>query len=77
MAKKELYELYLSKLEESVIWDDFDSIDFILEAIYSENIPPKDMEEMYEVINEATLYTELRETEYKDTFLELLEEFKC
>jgi hypothetical protein len=76
MNKKELYELYLNKLEETIDNDKFDDIDLILEAIYSENIPEKEMDEMYEVLNEATLYTELRENEYKEAFKELVEEFK-
>lgn len=76
MDKKELYELYLNKLEATIDNDKFDDIDLILEAIYSENIPEKEMDEMYEVLNEATLYTELRENEYKEAFKELVEEFK-
>lgn len=76
MKNKELYELYLNKLEETIDNDKFDDIDLILEAIYSENIPEKEMDEMYEVLNEATLYTELREKKYKEAFKELLEEFK-
>lgn len=76
MNKKELYELYLNKLEATIDNDKFDDIDLILEAIYSENIPQKEMDEMYDILNEATLYTELREKEYKEEFLRLLKEYK-
>lgn len=77
MTNKELYELYLAKLEEAIIADNFEDIDFILEAIYAENIPEKDLDNMYEILNEATLYTELKEAEYKEAFLEIIEEFKA
>ncbi len=76
MKKTELYNLYLNKLEEAIENDKFDDIDLLLEAIYSENIPEKEMDEMYDILNEATLYTELRESEYKEEFMELIKEFK-
>lgn len=77
MKKTELYNLYLNKLEEAIENDKFDDIDLLLEAIYSENIPEKEMDEMYDILNEATLYTELRESEYKEEFMELIKEFKA
>ena len=77
MKKTELYNLYLNKLEEAIENDKFETIDLLLEAIYSENIPEKEMDEMYDILNEATLYTELRESEYKDEFMELIKEFKA
>ncbi len=76
MKKTELYNLYLNKLEEAIENDKFDDIDLLLEAIYAENIPEKEMDEMYDILNEATLYTELRESEYKEEFMELIKEFK-
>ncbi|MDD3646772.1 MAG: hypothetical protein PHH06_05210 [Candidatus Gracilibacteria bacterium] len=76
MNKKELYTNYISKLEEALVSDDFDSLDYILEAIYSNNMPEADLEAMDDILQEATLYIELKEQEYKEEALRLIEEFK-
>lgn len=75
--KKELYEKYLAKLDEATNNDRFDDIDLILEEIYTEeSIPAEDLNEMYDVLTEATLYAEMREKEYKDEFIRLIGMFK-
>jgi len=75
--KKWLYEKYLTKLDEAINNDRFDDIDLILEEIYTEeSIPAEDLNEMYDVLTEATLYAEMREKEYKDEFIRLIGMFK-
>lgn len=76
MNNKELYTNYLSKLEEALETDNFDNLDYILEAVYSSNIPEPDLEAMDDILQEATLYIELKESEYKEEALKLIEEFK-
>lgn len=76
MKNSELYKNYLSKLEEVVIKDDFKNIDYILESIYTLGIPEDDLDKMDEILQEATLYSELKEDEYKVYALELLNNFK-
>lgn len=75
MKKQELYSNFLKKIEESLLKDDFDTLDYILEFIYTSWLPEKDMLEMDEILNEATLYIELKEWEYKEKALELIEGF--
>lgn len=75
MKQQELYSNFLKKIEESLLKDDFDSIDYILEFIYTSWLPEKDMLEMDEILNEATLYLELKDGEYKERALELISTF--
>lgn len=76
MKKSELYNNYLSKLEEALNADNFENIDYILESIYTIWIPEDDLDKMDDILQEATLYAELKEKEYKDWFIELLNNFK-
>ncbi len=76
MNNSELYKNYLEKLEENIISDNFENIDFILESIYTTWIPEQDIGKMDDILQEATLYSELKEEEYKEMTLKLIEEFK-
>lgn len=76
MNKKEIYINYLSKVKEVLEKDDFNAIDYILEFIYTSWIPENDLLQMDEILNEVTLYAELKEAEYKETALILIEEFE-
>ena len=76
MKNSELYKNYLSKLEEALISDNFENIDYILESIYTLWIPEDDLEKMDNILQEATLYSELKDQEYKTLALELINNFK-
>ncbi len=76
MKNSELYKNYLSKLEESLNSNNFENIDYILESIYTIWIPEDDLDKMDDILQEATLYSELKEEEYKAWALELLNNFK-
>lgn len=76
MKKTELYTNYLSKLEEALKEDNKENIDFILESIYTLWLPDEDIEQMDDILQEATLYIEFNEEEYKDEAIKLIEEFK-
>lgn len=76
MKNSEIYKNYLSKLEENIISDDFENIDYILESIYTLWLPEDDINKIDGILQEATLYSELKEEEYKKVALELIEEFK-
>lgn len=76
MKTKELYENYLSKLEEALINENKENIDYIVESIYTMWLPEKDLEEIDDILHEATLYLELWDEEYKETALELISDFK-
>ncbi|MDD2870686.1 MAG: hypothetical protein PHS49_01740 [Candidatus Gracilibacteria bacterium] len=76
MNKTKLYNDYLSKLETAIIADDMDSINYILEYLYTNQLPEDDMEAIDDILQEATLYSELGELEYKEEALRLISEFK-
>lgn len=74
--KQKIYIDYISKLEKALIEDDFDSIDYILEFMYTSWISQEILETLDSILSEATLYVELKEQEYKDEALKLIWEFK-
>jgi len=76
MNKKELYTNYLSKLEKALNTDNFENIDYILESVFTLWIPEEELEEMSNILQEATLYSELKENEYKDEALRMIWGFK-
>ena len=76
MNKKDLYTNYLVKLKEVLEKDDFWAIDYILEFMYTSWIPDTDLEQMAEILNETTLYSEFKEWEYKEAALDMIDKFE-
>ena len=73
---KKLYTDYLAKLEEALLSDNFETIDYILEYMYSSWKSEEILEELDDILHETTLYSELKEQEYKEQALELISEYK-
>ena len=61
MKKSELYNNYLSKLEEALNSDNYESIDYILEFLYTSGFPQETIEEIDDILQEATLYSEFKD----------------
>lgn len=76
MDKNKLYTDYLSKIETALISDDLESINYILEFMYTNQLPEEEIDAMDDILQEATLYSELWELEYKEEALRLITEFK-
>lgn len=76
MNKNEIYENYLKKIKEVLEKDDFESIDYILEFMYTSWIPDEILEEIDDILQELTLYSELKDKEYKETALEFIKEYE-
>lgn len=74
MKLKEIYDNYLVKVKEVLEKDDFDGMDYILEYVYQAGIPDEIMEEIDDVLQELTLYVELKEAEYKEEALNMIKE---
>jgi hypothetical protein len=74
--KKQLYTNYLSKLEEALNSNNKEGIDYILEYVYTINLTEEELIEIDDILQEATLYTEFWEDEYKDEALLQISEFK-
>ena len=68
-TNKKLYNKYISKLEESLIADNFEWIDYVLEYIYWIWLSDEDLIEIGDILQEATLYSEFKEDEYKSEAL--------
>ena len=76
MKKADIYKNYLSKLEEALNEENFDSLDYIIEFLNFPNIEEDVYNEISDIIDEATLFIELKEAEYKNEALEMIEKFK-
>lgn len=76
MSKKDLYNNYLVEIEKSLIDDNIESLDYLLEVIYTSPINEKDFMAIEEVLQESTLYLEFKEETYRETALELINNFK-
>ncbi|MGE4443544.1 MAG: hypothetical protein AB7E37_00955 [Candidatus Altimarinota bacterium] len=76
MNNKEIYENYLKKIKEILEKDDFESLDYILEYMYTSGIPDDILEEIDDILQEVTLYVELKDKEYKETALEFIREYE-
>ena len=76
MKKADIYKNYLSKLEEALTNENFDNLDYILEFLNIPNIEEDVYEEISDIIDESTLFVELKEDEYKLEALKLIWEYK-
>lgn len=76
MNTKEIYTNYLSKLKEALQKDDFDTLDYILEYMYTSGISDEIIDEIDDILQEVTLYVEFKEPDYKSTALEFIKEYE-
>jgi len=79
MNKTDLKKLYgncVLKLKDALEKDDFESLNYILEYIYSPNLTEKQTEEISDIADEATLYSELKDQEYKDEALAMISDLE-
>ena len=74
--KKKLYAEYLSKVEEALINDNKEGLNYILEYVYTVHLTDDELMEIDDILQEATLYAELNDSEYKDEALVQINEFK-
>ncbi len=76
MKEAELYTNYLSKLEEALVQENMDNIDYIVETLYTSWLSETDMDKIDDILHEATLFLEFGDEEYKETALDLITDFK-
>ena len=74
--KKTLYNNYISKLEKELIEENIEWINFILEYMYTIQLSDEERIEIDDILQEATLYTEFKDNEYKDEALIQINELK-
>jgi len=76
MEESELYTNYLSKLEEALVQENIENIDYIVETLYTCGLSENDMDKIDDILHEATLFLEFWDEEYKETALDLITDFK-
>ncbi len=64
---------YLEKLKKVLVDDDFLGLDDVLELSVTWMLTEDEVNEIDEILNEATLYAEFKEGEYKEKALELID----
>ncbi|RAL56578.1 hypothetical protein BLD25_02860 [Candidatus Gracilibacteria bacterium GN02-872] len=72
----DLYINYILPLEDALKNENFEKIDFILETIYTMGMDDKTITKIDDILQEATLFSEFREEDYKIEALNLIEDFK-
>ena len=72
----DLYINYIWPLEDALKNENFEKIDFILETIYTMWMDDKTITKIDDILQEATLFSEFREEDYKIEALNLIEDFK-
>lgn len=55
--------------------DNFEELDQLFLEVYWSEIPEEHEEKLSDILDEATLYLEFKEQEYKDMALKLISEF--
>lgn len=65
----------LKNLKNYLEHDNFEELDKLFIEIYSVEIPEEHEEKISDILDEATLYLEFKEKEYKDMALKLIWEF--
>ncbi len=63
----------VKKLKKYLEEDDFINLDELLHEIYSSEMSSEQTEILSDILDEATLYIELKEEDYKNTALEMIE----
>ncbi len=63
----------LKKLKQYLLKNDFDNLDRLFIELYSVEIPEEQEEKLSDILDEATLYLELKEEDYKNVALEMIE----
>ena len=72
----DLYINYILPFEDALKNENFEKIDFILETIYTMWMDDKTITKIDDILQEATLFSEFREEDYKIEALNLIEDFK-
>jgi hypothetical protein len=63
----------IKNLKKYLLEDDFEWLDNLFIEIYSEELSPEQQEKIWDILDEATLYLEFKEEDYKNVALEMIE----
>jgi hypothetical protein len=65
----------LKKLKDYLENDNFEELDKLFIEVYSVEIPEEQEEKLSDILDEATLYLEFKEEDYKKVALEMIGKF--
>jgi hypothetical protein len=65
----------IKRLKKYLEQDNFEELDKLFIEVYSVEIPEEQEEKISDILDEATLYLEFKEEDYKNTALEMIENF--
>jgi len=65
----------IKKLKNYLENDNFDELDKLFIEVYSVEIPEEQEEKISDILDEATLYLEFKEEDYKKVALEMIDNF--
>lgn len=74
--KKKLYKEVVLTVKQALEKDDFKNLDEILEFSVGWNLDEDEYMEITDILDEATLYSELKEAEYKEEALAMIADFE-
>lgn len=74
--KKKLYNEVILPIKETVQKDDFKKLDELLEYTMTWNLDEDEYMEITDILDEATLYSEFKEAEYKEEALAMIADFE-
>lgn len=74
--KKKLYKEIVLTVKQALEKDDFKNLDEILEFSVGWNLDEDEYMEITDILDEATLYAELKEAEYKEEALAMIADFE-
>lgn len=74
MTQQESYENFLDALKEALIEKDTVKLDDTLQSMHGGWLEQDELDDLEEIISEATLYLELKDEEYREMALVLIRE---
>jgi len=74
MTQENSYENFLDELKDALKSRDPHKVDEVLQTIHSGWLDQDELDDLEEIISEATLYLELKEEEYREMALVLIQE---
>ena len=74
MPQENSYENFLDELKDALKSRDPHKVDEVLQTIHSGWFDQDELDDLEEIISEATLYLELKEEEYREMALVLIQE---
>ena len=74
MKEENYYDTFLDELKNALIAKNTEQLDSVLQSMHGWWLNEDELDDLEEIISEATLYLELKEEEYREMALVLIHE---